>query len=116
MPRSTPSGCPDGTIGCRNPASGRASGCAPLNILGDVVQDQAALNYVFPAVGPPSSRPSARPWASFNVNGQPFSNWAGPVAVALGAETAKEGYWVTGDRMATASPAAHGPTTPLTPC
>lgn len=87
---------PDGSIVCRNPVA-RASGCLPLNILGDVAQDAGALAYVFPAVGPRQLSTQRQTVASFNVNGLPFSNWAGPVAVAAGAEARKEGYWVTGD-------------------
>ena len=71
------------------------------------------------------SRPSARTSstqrqtvASFSVNGQPFSNWAGPVAVALGAEARKEGYWVTGDPYGNGVYPATPNTAdyPLTPC
>lgn len=85
-----------GQIVCRN-ATAVAAGCAPLNIIGDVQQDPAALAYVFPAVGPHQLSVQRQTVASFNLNGQPFSNWAGPVAVAFGAEARKEGYWVTGD-------------------
>ncbi len=42
---------PNGTIICRNPAA-VAAGCVPLNIIGDVKQDPAALAYVLPANGP----------------------------------------------------------------
>jgi outer membrane receptor protein involved in Fe transport len=35
--------------------------------------------------------------ASFNLTGEPFSTWAGPVALATGAEWRKEQYYVTGD-------------------
>jgi outer membrane receptor protein involved in Fe transport len=34
---------------------------------------------------------------SFNVTGEPFALWAGPVAIATGAEWRKEQYYVTGD-------------------
>jgi iron complex outermembrane receptor protein len=85
-----------GQIVCRN-AIAVAAGCVPLNIIGDVQQDPAALAYVFPAVGPHQLSVQRQSVVSFNVNGQPFSNWAGPVAVAFGAEGRKESYWVTGD-------------------
>lgn len=85
-----------GQIVCRN-AAAAAAGCVPLNIIGDVKQDPAALAYVLPANGPRQLSRQRQTVASFSVNGQPFSNWAGPVAVAFGAEARKEGYWVTGD-------------------
>jgi iron complex outermembrane receptor protein len=87
---------PNGTITCRNPAA-VAAGCVPLNIIGDVKQDPAALAYVLPANGPRQLSRQRQTVASVSFNGQPFSTWAGPVAVALGVEARKEAYWVTGD-------------------
>ncbi|MCE4554562.1 TonB-dependent receptor plug domain-containing protein [Roseateles cellulosilyticus] len=100
----------DGRIVCRS-AAAQASGCVPLNIIGDVKQDPAAIAYVFPANGPQQLSRQRQTVASVNFNAQPFSNWAGPVAVAFGAESRKEGYWVTGD------PYGNGvyPATPNTP-
>jgi len=87
---------PDGSIVCRN-AAARASGCVPLNVIGDVKWDPAAVAYVFPANGPRQRSRQRQTVASVSFNGQPFTNWAGPVAVAFGAEARREAYWVTGD-------------------
>ncbi|GJI95017.1 TonB-dependent receptor [Duganella caerulea] len=87
---------PNGTIVCRNPVAA-ASGCRPLNIIGDVPADPAAMAYVEPAMGPQQHTRQTQQVASFNLNGEAFSSWAGPVAVAAGAEYRREHYSVTGD-------------------
>ncbi|MGM9485700.1 TonB-dependent receptor plug domain-containing protein [Roseateles sp. NT4] len=87
---------PNNTIICRNPVA-VAAGCKPLNVLGDVTADPAAMAYIEPANGPHQHSRQRQTVASFAVNGEPFSLWAGPVAVAFGAEARKEQYYVTGD-------------------
>ena len=86
----------DGRIICRNPAAA-ASGCVPLNIIGDVPADPAAMAYIEPANGPHQHSRQRQTVASFSVNGEPFSLWAGPVAIAFGGEVRKEQYYVIGD-------------------
>jgi iron complex outermembrane receptor protein len=69
------------------------AGCVPYNPLGLGVNTQAALNYV---TGYGDSYTSLRQTqAAADVSGEPFSDWAGPVSVALGAEWRKQ--WVNGD-------------------
>lgn len=69
------------------------AGCVPYNPMGLGVNTQAALNYV---TGYGSSYMSLRQTqAAANINGEPFSTWAGPVSIALGAEWRKQ--WVNGD-------------------
>ena len=87
---------PDGRIICRNPAA-VASGCVPLNVIGDVPADPAAMAYIEPANGPRQHSRQRQSVVSVAFNGEPFSLWAGPVAVAFGAEGRKESYHVTGD-------------------
>jgi outer membrane receptor protein involved in Fe transport len=86
----------DGSITCRNPAA-VAAGCVPLNVLGDVPADAAAMAYIEPANGPHQHSRQRQSVASLSLNGEPFALWAGPVAVAFGAEARKEQYYVTGD-------------------
>ncbi|KQW41152.1 MULTISPECIES: TonB-dependent receptor domain-containing protein [unclassified Roseateles] len=101
---------PNGSITCRNPAAA-ASGCVPLNVIGDVPIDPAAWAYIAPANGPQQHSRQRQSVAAFNINGEPFSLWAGPVAVAFGAEARREQYYVIGD------PYGNGvfPETPNTP-
>jgi iron complex outermembrane receptor protein len=86
----------NGLITCRNPVA-VAAGCVPLNIIGNVPADPAAMAYIEPAAGPHQHSVQKQDVASFNINGEPFSLWAGPVAMAFGGEFRKEKYFVVGD-------------------
>ena len=87
---------PDGSIVCRS-AAARAAGCVPVNIIGQVAVDPAAVAYVFPAAGPRQRSRQEEQVVSFNISGEPFSLWAGPVAFAIGAEYRDESYRTIGD-------------------
>ncbi len=87
---------PGGTIICRNPLA-QASGCQPLNILGDVTPSTGALAYILPTNGPQQHTKQTEDVYSFNISGEPVSLWAGPLAVATGLEYRKEGYIVRAD-------------------
>ncbi len=101
---------PNNTIICRN-AAAAASGCKPLNIIGDNPIAPDAWAYIAPADGPRQYSRQRQSVAAFNINGEPFSLWAGPVAMAFGAEARREQYYVIGD------PYGNGvfPETPNTP-
>jgi iron complex outermembrane recepter protein len=86
----------DGSIQCANPVA-VASGCKPINVFGNVPVDPAAWAYIAPANGPRQYSKQKQDVASFNITGEPFESWAGPVAIAAGAEWRKEQYFVTGD-------------------
>jgi iron complex outermembrane receptor protein len=87
---------PNGTVVCRS-AAAQASGCVPLNVIGQVTVDPAALAYVEPANGPRQRSRQEEHVVSFNLSGEPFSLWAGPVAIATGAEYRNESYVTTAD-------------------
>jgi len=87
---------PNGTVVCRS-AAARASGCVPLNVIGQVTVDPAALAYVEPGNGPRQRSRQVEHVVSFNLSGEPFSLWAGPVAIATGAEYRNESYVTTAD-------------------
>lgn len=87
---------PNGTVICRDPVA-RANGCVPLNIIGQVALDPAALNYVMPKNGPRQRSKLIESVASFNVSGEPFSLPAGPVAIAAGVEWREQDYKTLGD-------------------
>jgi hypothetical protein len=86
----------DGSIVCRNEVA-RASGCVPLNIIGNVPVSAAAWGYVAPENGPQQHTRQQQDVGSFNINGEVFETWAGPVALATGAEWRRESYRVNGD-------------------
>ncbi|MES3020296.1 MAG: TonB-dependent receptor [Pseudomonadota bacterium] len=87
---------PDGSIQCANPVA-VAGGCKPINVFGNVPIDAAAWAYIAPATGPRQYSKQKQDVASFNITGEPFASWAGPVAIAAGAEWRKEQYFVKGD-------------------
>lgn len=87
---------PNGQIVCRNPVAA-ASGCVPLNIIGNNAVDPAAWAYIAPENGPRQRTTQSQDVGSFNVNGELFEGWAGPVSVATGAEYRREKYRVRGD-------------------
>ena len=88
---------PNGTVVCRNPAGG----CVPFNIFGPNAASQAARDFVFGTQTSDSDR--AQTAAAFNLNGEPLSTWAGPVALAMGAEYRKESLSSYGDPLAQAN-------------
>jgi outer membrane receptor protein involved in Fe transport len=87
---------PNGTVICAD-AAARASGCAPLNIIGNVTPSAAAIAYVLPEQGPEQHSHQSQDVVSFNISGDPFKSWAGPVSIATGLEYRKESYDVHGD-------------------
>jgi outer membrane receptor protein involved in Fe transport len=86
----------DGSIACRNLVA-RGSGCVPLNIIGNVPANPAAMAYIEPEFGPQQHTRQQQDVASFNINGEAFESWAGPIAIATGAEYRRESYRVSGD-------------------
>jgi iron complex outermembrane receptor protein len=88
-----------GNIVCRTPAFASAlpanqnpanadPGCVPFNIFGQNSPSAAAIDYVTGYLT--NDLKLRQDAAAFNVNGEPFSNWAGPVSVAAGFEYRKE--------------------------
>ncbi|HVY80379.1 MAG TPA: TonB-dependent receptor [Steroidobacteraceae bacterium] len=77
-----------------NPA---AAGCVPINLFGDGAPSAAAIAYVQQKARS-DSRYVQRD-ATANIKGTPFSTWAGPVAVAFGAEYRKETQDVTASAL-----------------
>lgn len=86
----------DGSIVCAS-AAARASGCVPFNVIGNVTNSQAALDYIIPKVGPFQHTWSSQHAASASINGQPASTWAGPISLAFGYEYRREWYKVRSD-------------------
>ncbi|MDB5456670.1 MAG: TonB-dependent receptor [Caulobacter sp.] len=86
----------NGQIVCSDPVA-RANGCVPINVFGGLPPSQAALDYITPPNGPYQHSVQKQDVASINFSGEPFSLWAGPVALAFGGEWRKEQYHVQGD-------------------
>ncbi len=78
----------NGTIVCRSTLTNPTNGCVPFNLFGRDVVSQAAKNYV--RADPYNIIRLKQQVGAFNFSGEPFSTWAGPVAVAFGAEHREE--------------------------
>lgn len=103
----------NGNIICRD-AKARASGCVPLNIIGNVTPSDATLAYIMPEHGPEQHVKQLENAFSFSVSGEPFSLPAGPVAVATGFEYRKEWYETKADPYGNGGPTnADYPADPL---
>jgi iron complex outermembrane receptor protein len=96
---------PNGTIVCRSTIA-RAEGCVPYNVFGKVPVSQATIDWLFggkygAAGGTLQDTHLTEDAFSIDLNGEPFSTWAGPVSVATGFEHRVESYTVTGDPVST---------------
>jgi iron complex outermembrane receptor protein len=106
-------------IVCRSTLPGAApnplaSGCVPLNIFGPTAASgsgPAALAYVNRADY--NAVLYKQHAAAVNVRGEPFSTWAGPVAVAVGGEYRKEIEDLTAGSLSTSGRFAIGNATPF---
>lgn len=84
-----------GAIVCRS-AAAQADGCVPLNPFGPTSISKEAYDWVFGSGFRTYS--TSQHAGAINLNGEPFSTWAGPVSVATGVEWRKE----TADQIADA--------------
>ncbi len=78
----------NGQIVCRSTLTAPTNGCVPLNRFGVGVASKAALDYVLGT--PYRNQEFKQDVFAFNVRSSEFSNWAGPVSLAAGAEYRKE--------------------------
>ena len=78
---------PSGRIVCRTSLANPGEGCVPINLFGEGSPSPEAIAYV---TGTAYSRlVNKQDVAAFDVRGQPFSLWAGPISLAFGAEYRK---------------------------
>lgn len=90
----------NGQIVCRN-AAARAAGCQPVNILGSLNASDAARSYVL-GTAKGRGKTTLNDFAA-NIQGEPFSTWAGPVSLGVGAEYRRETVELTTDAISQAS-------------
>lgn len=72
---------------CRD-LTARAAGCQPINLFGEGSPSQAAINYVNGTATYHVT--TTQNVGAANLRGEPFSTWAGPVALAVGGEYRRE--------------------------
>lgn len=78
-----------------------AAGCVPINLFGSGSPSAEAIDYVTgDSIGKSVYTQKA---AALNFRGDLFSTWAGPVAVAIGAEYRSEAHKVTADPISVIS-------------
>ena len=77
---------PGGTIVCRSTLTSPANGCVPFNPFGDGASTPSAYLTGTSRYDLVTSQHAA----AFNVQGEPFSTWAGPVSLAMGVEWRKD--------------------------
>lgn len=79
---------PSGQIVCKSTLTHPDNGCAPLNLFGVASPSAAAINYI---EGTESELVHlSENDAAADIQGEPFSLWAGPVSVAAGVEYRRE--------------------------
>lgn len=81
-PAGNAAGVAAGTIVCRSTLTDPGNGCKPLNIFGVGNASEEAIAYIMGAHS--LATVYEQRYAEASIQGQPFSTWAGPVAVAAG--------------------------------
>lgn len=94
-----------GNIVCRD-AAARAAGCVPINLFGEGSPSAAALNYVTGTAI--YEVESVQQVAAANIQGEPFSTWAGPVSIAAGVEHRNERSEALSDQLSQGDAFAYG--------
>jgi len=94
-----------GAVVCRSVVA-RAAGCAPINLFGEGSPSQAAIDYVTGTAR--YDVDTSQEVMAFNVQGEPFSTWAGPVSLAAGLERRVEESEARVDPISEASGFAYG--------
>ncbi len=112
---------PNGTVTCgslatnptlsRDPANLKAAakvlpGCVPFNIFGVPRADDPALNYILQDAN--SLDRIQQTVLAVNLRGRPFSTWAGPASIAVGAEWRRERFEEISDPISVTSPFIFG--------
>lgn len=94
-----------GTIACRNLVA-RAAGCVPINLFGEGSANPQAIAYVTGTAT--YNVDTSQEVMAANVQGTPFSTWAGPVSFAAGVERRAEDAESRVDAISQANGFAYG--------
>jgi outer membrane receptor protein involved in Fe transport len=101
----------NGQIVCRSTLAAPTNGCVPINLFGVGAPNTAAKSYSF---GTALTNLHAHEFASgVSISGEPFSTWAGPVSVAVGAEYRSDSANQTVDAIQAARRFAYSNQLPL---
>ena len=89
-----------GQIVCRS-AAAAAAGCVPINILGKANVSAAAASYIL-GTASGTGRTQLHDFSA-NLQGEPFSTWAGPVSVGVGVDYRRESIRLDTDLLSQAN-------------
>jgi outer membrane receptor protein involved in Fe transport len=95
------SGLQVGSIVCRSTLTAPTNGCVPANFIGPGNVTPAAFDYF--SADSLFELKNHQHVVAFNLAGEPFSTWAGPVAIAAGAEARWEKAAAASDPISTAN-------------
>lgn len=87
-----------GAIVCRSTLTDPTNGCVPWNPMGTQVNSAAAKDYLLGTAH--ADQTTRQTVYAASITGRPFSNWAGPVSLALSGEYRKEQATVDSDPLA----------------
>jgi iron complex outermembrane receptor protein len=76
-----------GRVVCNSTLANPNNGCVPINLFGPNSASQAALDYIMGTLWNKSKM--IQDVVAFNMDGEPFEGWAGPISVGFGAEYRK---------------------------
>jgi outer membrane receptor protein involved in Fe transport len=79
---------PGGSIICRSTLTNPNDGCVALNVFGEGASTPEMLAYVMGVSR--ADLKTTQDVVAFDVSGEPFSLWAGPVSIAVGGEYRRE--------------------------
>ncbi|KHL24129.1 hypothetical protein PK98_15225, partial [Croceibacterium mercuriale] len=82
------SGLAIGSVACRSTLTSPTNGCQPINALGRTNVSPEAYAYAF--AGGYARAISTLTEVTANINGEPFSLWAGPVSIGVGGNYRRE--------------------------
>jgi iron complex outermembrane receptor protein len=86
----------NGSIVCRSTLTNSTNGCVPINIFGPG-QPLTAAQLAYVTYPDSEQTNTTEDDVTFDVNGDPFSLWAGPVSLASGVEWRREAFRETAD-------------------
>ena len=86
-----------GQPACRVALTNPATACVPINLFGEGAPSAAALRYVLGTIE--SLTKASLDVGAASLRGEPFSTWAGPVSIAVGAEARRESLSTTVDPL-----------------
>jgi outer membrane receptor protein involved in Fe transport len=79
-----------GAIVCRSSLTTPGNGCVPINVFGYHPPSDGAFRYITATNA--AIQKSYEHLVAFNLSGEPFSTWAGPVSLATGVEYREQGF------------------------